>query len=204
MKQLTNRQQQVLDFIRERITTDRIPPSLREICDHFGFKSVKAASDHVSALRRKGALKVDSHRARSLWVVSVLDPMRNPVCDIPVFAEIPAGPPHERLQEAKWCLSVDAGTLGIKPAARAFALRVPDDTLDSLHIRRGDRLVFEHGRKPRSGDLVAVLIDGRSALRVFSQLARKGVLSVPGRKGGEIPAADGVIQGVWVALVRKC
>lgn len=203
MKELTKRQQQVLDFIREKVATDRIPPTLREICQHFGFSSVKAASDHVNALRRKGMLKARANQARAFQIVEPLGKLRKPVLDIPVFGSIPAGPPQECLQDAESCVSADVGSLGIKPSARIFALRAPDDALESIHICKGDVVVCEHGRKPRDGDVVAVLLNGRSALRIYGIANRKGMLTLPGRKTGAVPAADLVIQGVMVALVRS-
>lgn len=122
MKALTKRQQEVLDYIRDRVSTIGIPPSLREICQHFGFASVKAASDHVHALRRKGYLEDVNHRARSLRVVSPLNVHRKPVRDIPIMGTIPAGPPEDLAESAEGCLTADIASLGIKQDARTFAL----------------------------------------------------------------------------------
>ena len=148
MKGLTKRQEEVLGFIHDTIQTNHIPPSLREICDHFGFKSLKAASDHVTALRRKGVLAANTHRARSLQVITPLRHLRQPTRDIPVFDSLPDGPPTEQLAHARSCLTVDVASLGRKPTAHTFAFKVRDDALIGRHICPGDLAICEHGKRP--------------------------------------------------------
>ncbi|MCZ7636236.1 MAG: hypothetical protein M5U12_09495 [Verrucomicrobia bacterium] len=70
MKPLTLRQQEVLEFVQTTQQRSGSAPTLREIAAHFRFRSVKAAADHVTALRRKGVLAGEARRARSLRVVS--------------------------------------------------------------------------------------------------------------------------------------
>lgn len=205
MKALTQRQQKVLEFIRDTISTTNIPPSLREICDHFGFKSVKAASDHVAALRRKGMLEAKSHQARSLQIVSPLRHLKKPTADIPIFGAIPAGPPQEALQDAEGCLTVDVQSLGIKPSARTFAVKVRGDSMIGRHICNGDIVVLEHGKRPRNGDVVAALIDNESTLKTYvNEKGKAPYLKAENPRFSKlIPAAELVIQGVMVALVRQ-
>ncbi len=205
MKDLTKRQKQVLEFIRDTVQTTRIPPSLREICDHFGFKSVKAASDHVSALRRKGVLAAKSHQARSLQVISPLQNLRKPLKEIPLFGVVPAGLPDDRLQEAEGCISVDVDSLGIRKTARTFALKVKGDSMSGRHICSGDLVIFEHGKTPKNGDVVAALIDNESTLKTFVQEKGKPAhLKAENPRYSKLfPAAELVIQGVMVGLLRK-
>ncbi|RME93984.1 MAG: repressor LexA [Verrucomicrobia bacterium] len=205
MKGLTKRQREVLEFIRDTVQSGGIPPTLREICDHFGFRSVKAASDHVAALRRKGFLVNKSHQARALQLVSPLQKHRKPTRDIPVFGSIPAGPPDECLQEAEGCLTIDVGTLGFKPGPRTFAVRVRGDSMIGRHICDGDLVVLEHGRTPRNGDVVAALIDNESTLKTYvHEKGKKPYLKAENpRYSKTYPAEELVIQGVMVALIRK-
>ncbi len=124
MTGLTKRQRQVLDFIQQSQQTEGVAPTLREIAGHFGFASPRAASDHVEALCRKGVLSSEPGLARSLRVISRLQTLRKRVVDIPLLGSIPAGFADRREQEAKGCVSIDIGTLGIKPSSRTFALEV--------------------------------------------------------------------------------
>ena len=72
MAELTKRQRQVLDFIQFQQRTGETAPTLREIAAHFGFKSSRAAADHLDALKRKGVLQSEKRKARSLRVISPL------------------------------------------------------------------------------------------------------------------------------------
>jgi len=202
--ELTERQQQILEFIRGRYQADGHAPSLREVARHFRFKSMTAALDHVRALRRKGALEHRPGRARAHLPVSPWQAWRRPVADIPVFGSIPAGFGTEERQEARGCISVDIESLGIRPTARTFALQVRGDSMIGKHIVPGDYAIFEHGVTPRPGDVVAALIDNESTLKTFVLDHGKPCLRAENPKYPKlIPAAELVIQGVMVGLIRK-
>jgi repressor LexA len=205
MTELTKRQRQVLEFIQENLQAGQPAPSLREIAAHFGFASTRAAADHLDALRHKGVLQSDPGRARSLRVVSPLGRLRKPVADIPLLGSVPAGFAQDRQQEAQGCVSIDIGTLGLKPTPRTFALQVRGDSMTGRHIVDGDLVVLEHGLTPRNGDIVAALIDRESTLKTFVLDKGKPYLRAENPRYPKfIPATELVIQGVMVALVRKC
>jgi repressor LexA len=124
--------------------------------------------------------------------------------DIPVYGSIPAGFSEEQKQEAQGCISADVGSLGIRPTARTFALQVRGDSMVGKHIVEGDYAIFEHGMTPRSGDVVAALIDNESTLKTFVTERGKPYLRAENPKYPKlIPATELVIQGVLVALIRK-
>jgi repressor LexA len=200
----TKRQQQVLDYIEAQRQRAGVPPSLREIARHFGFRSMTAAADHVRALRQKGLLAHQPRRARALRVVSPLQSLRRLVVDIPVYGVIPAGWAETREQEPKGCVSMDVNTLGIRPTPRTFALEVRGDSMTGRHILDGDVVVLEHGVTPRNGDVVAALIDNESTLKTFVTERGKPYLRAENPRYPKlIPAEELVIQGVMVALIRK-
>lgn len=205
MQPLTSRQQQVLEFVQATLDRSGAAPTLREIAAQFRFRSVKAAADHVRALRRKGALAGPPRRARSLRVLSPLEPLRHPVADIPLYGAIPAGFARERRQEARGCVSVDVATLGFRPTPRTFALEVRGDSMVGRHIVDGDIVILEHGQTPRNGDVVAALIDNESTLKTFVQLpGQTPHLRAENPRYPQFhPVAELVIQGVMVGLVRK-
>ena len=203
MTSLTKRQRQILDFVERNQQSHGMAPSLREIAAHFGFRSMSSAMDHVRALRKKGVLAED-RRARSLRVISPLSRLRKRVVDIPVYGSIPAGFAEDRRQEAEGCVSIDIESIGIKPTARTFALEVRGDSMIGRHILDGDLVILEHGVTPRNGDVVAALIDNESTLKTFVLDKRKPYLRAENPKYPKlVPAAELVIQGVMMALVRR-
>jgi repressor LexA len=204
MNTLTRRQQQVLEFIQRQQHAAGVSPTLREIAAHFGFRSMTAAADHVRALRNKGALGGAARRARSLQPLSPWKKWQQPVVNIPLYGTIPAGFAEERQQEACGCVSMDVASLGMKPSPRTFALVARGDSMIGKHIVDGDIVILEHGLTPRTGDVVAALIDNESTLKTFVLEKRVPYLRAENPRYPKlIPASELVIQGVMVALIRK-
>jgi repressor LexA len=194
----------VLDFIHSIQHAGSPAPTLREIAAHFGFKSSRAAADHLDALKRKGLLESETGKARTLRVTSPLVKMRSRVVDVPLFGSIPAGLPETRQQDASGCVSVDIASIGYKPTRNAFALRVTGDSMIGRHILDGDIVILEHGPDPRNGQVVAALIDGESSLKTFVVKNGKPFLRAENPKYPNlIPAQELLIQGVFKALIRK-
>jgi repressor LexA len=99
---------------------------------------------------------------------------------------------------------VDVETVGYKPTRNAFALRVTGDSMIGRHILHGDFVVLEHGPEPRSGQIVAALIDGASTLKTFVIKGGKPYLKAENPKYPDlIPAQELMIQGVLKALIRR-
>src|SRR5437870_11131536 len=207
MKELTDRQQQILRFIRGKQDSQGISPTLREIAEHFRFSSPNAALAHVQALLAKGVLKHLPGRARSLQVMDPNAPknrLRPQVASVPIYGAIPAGRPLDATQEEEGCVLIDVNTLGIKPTARTFGLKVRGDSMLGKNIVDGDIVVIEHGVEPRSGDVVAALIDGQVTLKTFIVQRGKPYLRAENpRYPNLIPQEELQVQGVMVALIRK-
>lgn len=198
---LTDRQQQVLDFIHAHHRQHGVSPSLREIQAHFGLASPFGIKRHVDALTEKGALRRLDGKARGLLPQS--HPQRGPLLDIPLFGTIPAGfAVTAEQQEPDSYVSVDTASLGVRPNAKVFALRVRGDSMTGASILDGDT-VFLTPRDPRPLDIVAALIDGESTLKRF--LVQRGqpfLRAENPRYPDLLPANELVIQGVMVGLLR--
>ena len=204
MNELTRAQRRVLEFIQSEIHSDRPAPTHREIAERFGYRSPRAAACHLEALKRKGFIESEPGKVRALRVVTPLQKLRSRVADIPLFGSIPAGFADERKEEAKGCVTIDIGTLGIKPSPRTFALEVRGDSMIGKHILDGDVVVVEHGQTPRHGDVVAALIDGECTLKTYMTDKGKPFLRAENPRYPKLfPAGELVIQGVMVALIRK-
>jgi len=207
MKELTARQQQILRFIQGKQDSDGLTPTFREIATHFRFNSPNAALTHVQALRDKGFLKNLPGRARSLQILDPTRPrnrLRPRVVSVPIYGTIPAGLPQDSAQEEEGCVLIDVETLGIKPTARTFGLKVHGDSMIGKHIMNGDLALIEHGVEPRPGDVVAALIDGQVTLKTFLMQRGKPYLRAENpRYPNLIPQEELQVQGVMMALVRK-
>src|ERR1700728_197067 len=108
MADLSPKQEAVRTFIADELAAGRPCPSHREIAKHFGFASLNAASCHVQALIKKGALIAETGKARTLRLSKNTKPFHHRrVAEIPLFGAVPAGFADARKQEAKGCVSID-------------------------------------------------------------------------------------------------
>jgi repressor LexA len=207
MRELSQQQAAVRDFIAAELAADRPAPSHREIASHFGFASSYAAACHVRALLRKGALAAQAGKARSLRLAEDFPGQatrRSAIVDIPLFGSIPAGFGQDREQAAEGCVSVDIQTIGFKPTRNTFALRVVGDSMIGRHICHDDIVILEHGPEPRPGQIVAALLDRKSTLKTFVLKNNKPFLKAENPKYPDlIPSEELMIQGVFRALIRK-
>ena len=206
MDGLTSRQQQILAFIQDGQTARGVVPTLREIARQFGFRSVTAAADHVRALRKKGYLLHHPRLARSHSVVIAAGiPARRSLVDVPLYGTIPAGFAADRLQEAERSVSIDLESLGLLGRSQIFALEVRGDSMLGRHIVDGDIAILDRGVTPQPGDVVAALIDRESTLKTFAVEDGRPVLRAENPDYPNlIPTDELLIQGVLVALVRRC
>lgn len=204
VKEITPKQMEVRDFIAERLGSGMACPSRREVAEHFGFASHHTASCHIAALEQKGVLVREPGKARSLRLSSPAYNRRPRTAEIPIYGSIPAGLADERRQEAVGCVVVDLDELQLKPTPRTFALRVQGDSMTGRGILDGDLILLEHGQEPRSGEVVAALIDGQSTLKTYLVQNRRAFLKAENPKYPNLlPAEELMVQGVFRALIRK-
>jgi repressor LexA len=200
---LTAAQRKVFEFVRNQLGAGQSAPTVREIAAKFGWRSKRAAACHLEAILRKGWLVSEPGKARSLRVAGSLKTKSLTVVHIPLLGSIPAGFGSDREQESTECVPVAVESIGFKPTRNTFALRVTGDSMIGKHICDGDIAVFEHGPEPRSGQIVAALIDRKNTLKTFVLKSGKPFLKAENPKYPDlIPSDELVIQGVFKALIR--
>lgn len=198
---LTQRQNEILTYLKETQRMTGVMPSTREIQNFFGFASQTAAMSHLRALEKKGAIIRRAHTARAVIFPEDLD--REEIVDIPIYGDIAAGMAQDAPPEKEGCVSMDIASLGIRPSARTFALRVRGDSMIDAHICDGDTVILEF-REPRKGDVVAALIDGETTLKRYVFKNRRPFLKAENEDYPDlIPARELVIQGVMIGLLRS-
>jgi len=199
--QLTKRQQEVLDFLKDTHRIEGYMPSTRDIQRHFKFASQTAAISHLRALERKGVIVRKPNKACGIAFPEELE--REEIVDIPIYGSIAAGMAQDVDSERDGCLSIDVSSLGLRGNARTFALKVRGESMIDAHICDGDTVVMEF-REPRKGDIVAALIDGETTLKRYVVEKGKPFLRAENENYPDlIPARELIIQGVLVALLRS-
>lgn len=198
---LTNRQQEVYDYLKRESRETGIMPSTREIQHYFGFASQTAAMNHLRALEKKQVIQRVPGKARAVVFPDELD--REEIMDIPIYGNIAAGMGQDVEHEREGCLSIDIRSLGLSHNARTFALKVRGESMVDAHICDGDTVILEF-REPHKNDIVAALIDGETTLKRYIIENGKPFLRAENELFPDlIPARELIIQGVLVGLVRN-
>ncbi len=200
-KELTTRQQELLDFLKITQSQTGVMPSTREIQAHFGFASQTAAMSHLRALEKKGVIVRLAGKARAVIFPEELE--REEIVDIPLYGSIAAGMAEATEEEKEGCISIDIASLGIPRNSRTFALKVRGESMIDAHICDGDTVILEF-REPRHMDIVAALIDGETTLKRFIMEKGRPYLRAENADFPDlIPARELVVQGVLVGLLRS-
>jgi repressor LexA len=198
---LTERQEEILEFIRQFQQEHQMPPSTREIQRHFGFSSQTTVMGHLQALSAKQQL---SKLADRKWGLKASE-VQGQLFALPVFGAIPAGLPAMQEQEAEETLQVDPAVFGLRrqKAHHYWALRVTGDSMIDAHIIDGDLVVLER-REPKPGDIVAALVDEtHTTLKRLVKAGGRLVLRAENKRYKDIVPERIESQGVLVGVIRR-
>lgn len=158
MEELTRRQTEILELIREHLEETGFPPTRAEIAAHFGFSSPNAAEDHLRALQRKGAIEILPGASRGLRILQA--------DGLPVVGRVAAGAPMLAEQHIDAHYRIDPGLF--KPRAHYF-LRVRGMSMREAGILEGDLLAVHRTHDARSGQIVVARINNEVTVKRFKR-----------------------------------
>jgi repressor LexA len=198
---MTERQEEILEFIRQYQQEHQLPPSTRVIQRHFGFSSQNSVMSHLRALANKQQLsKLDDRK----WGLTAKQ-VQGQLFSLPVYGSIPAGLPAMQEQEAEETLTLDPALFGVRRPKphHCWVLRVSGDSMIDAHIIDGDLVVLER-REPRKGDIIAALVDDTTTtLKRLVQVGGRPVLRAENKKYRDIVPERLESQGVLVGVIRR-
>jgi len=199
---MTERQEQILEFIRLFQREKGVPPSSREIQRRFRLASQTTVIGHLRALANKGQIEQLAGRTWGLKASAV----QAQLFEMSVFGSIPAGLPAMQEQTPDETIAVNPSIFGVRRPKpnQVWALRVRGDSMVDAHILDGDLVVLER-RDPRDGDIIAALVDETTTtLKRLVHLRGRAVLRAANRRYSDIvPEHRLESQGVMVGLIRR-
>ena len=200
MKQVTERQREVLTFISDFTGDNSYPPTVREIGDHFGI-SLRAVQDHISALQKKGYLSLSQKRSRSIRVLIDERKDSSPYLGrVPLLGTVAAGKPL--LCEENLDGYVMLAEPFIRPDKTYFALRVRGSSMIGAGILEGDLAVVEQCSTALDGQIVVAVIDDAITLKRYYKEATRVRLQPENPAFQAIYCQDVRIVGTLSSIVR--
>src|SRR5687768_8801036 len=171
MKYLTERQRDILNYIREFQKEHGVAPTHREICDNFGFSSYGTVYKHLSLLEKKGLIRRDWNQKRGVELVekeaAAPAPASESVRELPLFGYIAAGRPLE--------VDVSDETIAVPQhlttRGENYVLKVRGDSMVEDGILDGDLVIIARRDEAHNGDMVVANVSGEVTLK---RLYREG------------------------------
>src|ERR1700689_4871514 len=176
MQGLTQRQQMVLDFIRQSIVDRGYPPTLREIGARMGIRSTNGVNDHLRALERKGYLTREDMKSRALRPTNLAanslaeDVSAEPANDIDlveirVLGRVAAGLPLFAEEHVVDTVRIDRAL--VNGGREVFGLRVHGDSMIEAGILSGDYIFVRKQLTAGRGDIVVALIGDEATVKYY-------------------------------------
>ncbi len=201
MKELTDRQNEVLTFISLFTKENVCPPTVREISAHFGI-SIRAVQDHIAALQKKGYITIKPKSSRSIRVVNDTNTRSTePYIDrVPLLGTIAAGKPL--LSEENLDGYINLTEPFVRPGKNYFALRVRGTSMINAGILEGDLAIIEQCATAVDGQIVVAVIDDAITLKRYYREADRVKLQPENPAFEPIYVKDLRVVGVLSNIVR--
>ena len=164
MEELTRKQKEILEFIKKTMFKKGVSPTFREIMQFFGFKSIKTVQDHIKALERKGYIKKDPNKSRSIILEDFSKTLKDTV-RVPILGQISAGKPIFAEENIEGYINLDKFL--IKHSKDIFALKVKGDSMINAGILDGDYVTVKKQPTVENGEIACVLIDNEATVKRF-------------------------------------
>lgn len=201
MRQITDRQKEVLSFISDFTEKNVYPPTVREISEHFNV-SLRAVQDHIAALQKKGYLVTEQKRSRSIRVL--VDERKKEdslfVSKVPLLGTVAAGKPL--LCEENLDGYVNLTEPFIRPGKSYFALRVRGTSMIDAGILEGDLAVIEQANTALDGQIVVAVLDDAITLKRYYKESSRVRLQPENSAIQPIYCQDVRIVGILSNIVR--
>ena len=171
---MSNKEQEILEFINFTLKNDGYSPSVREICEAVNLKSTSTVQYHLKKLEKKGVIVKSEGKSRSLHLNNSISEFRS----VPIVGEIAAGLP----------LTAEENKIGELPYPESnfndslIALKINGDSMIDAGIHDGDLVVVDKSKEPRNGDIGAFLVLETEATVKYLDTIRNKQYLIPANK----------------------
>ena len=168
--QATDKQQKVLDYVKEQIKKDGYAPSVREICKALDLKSTSTVHGYLSRLEKKGLIQKAALKPRTLRIVDEEEEKEKPfytskeMVDVPIVGKVTAGVPILAVENIEDTFPLPIDFVG---NSETFMLKVRGDSMIDAGILDGDLVLVKKQNNAENGDIVVALIEDEATVKKF-------------------------------------
>jgi len=165
--ELTERQKEVFEFLKDFLREKGFPPTLREIASHFGLRGPKAPQKTLNILEKKGYIRKVPGGSRAIEILSYPQFSLTQILPIPIIGRVKAGEPILAIENIEGYINLDRSLVSSKDV---FLLRVQGDSMIDAHIQDGDFALVKPQPNAENGQIVVALIEDEATIkRIFKK-----------------------------------
>lgn len=162
---ITDKQQQILDYIKQEILNKGYPPTVRDICEAVRLKSTSSVHSHLESLEKNGYIRRDPTKPRAIEIIDDnFNLTRREVVNVPMVGRVAAGEPILAVENIDSYFPIPAEFM---PNAESFMLKVKGESMINAGIMDGDQILVERCNSARNGDMVVALVEDSATVKTF-------------------------------------
>lgn len=198
---ISDKQQQILEYIKSEILDKGYPPAVREICKAVNLKSTSSVHAHLETLEKNGYIRRDPTKPRAIEIIDdEFNLTRRDMVNVPIVGTITAGAPILAAENIEGYFPLLSENL---PAGDVFMLHIKGDSMINAGILDGDSVVIKRQNTAMNGEIVAALIDDSATIKTFYKEDGHVRLQPENDTMEPIIVDDCVILGKLAALFRS-
>jgi repressor LexA len=164
--ELTDKQREILEYMKECILNKGYPPAVREICEAVHLKSTSSVHAHLESLEQKGYIRKDPTKPRAIEILDDnFNLSRREVVNIPIVGTVTCGEPILAEQNIEDYFPVLPNYLNAR--GTTFMLKVKGDSMVNVGIYDGDLVMVEESNTARNNDIVVALIEDEATVKRY-------------------------------------
>ncbi len=200
---LSDKQQLILDFIKNEQLNKGYPPSVREICEAVGLKSTSTVHGHLERIEKKGYIRRDPTKPRAIEIIEDgFTPVRHELINIPIVGKVAAGEPLLAAENVEDYFPIPIDYVRTNNLS-LFMVQVQGESMINAGIFDGDMLIVEKRETAIDHDIIVALIDDSVTVKTFYKEANVIRLQPENDTMAPIYVKEVSILGKVVGLYRS-
>ena len=162
---ITDKQREILEYIKAEILNRGYPPAVREICEAVKLKSTSSVHAHLATLEKNGYIRRDPTKPRAIEIVDEnFNLTRREMVNVPIVGKVAAGEPILAVENIENYFPIPAEFMPNEPT---FILQVQGESMINAGILDGDYVLVQQQPTANDGDMVVALVDDSATVKTF-------------------------------------
>ena len=162
---ISDKQREILEYIKQEILNRGYPPAVREICEAVDLKSTSSVHSHLETLEKNGYIRRDPTKPRAIEIIEDnFNLTRREVVNVPLVGRVAAGEPILAVENVENYFPIP---IEFMPNAESFMLKVKGESMINAGFLDGDSVLVEKRSDAHNGEIVVALVDDSATVKTF-------------------------------------